>query len=215
MAVIIQGPQGCGKTTMAKALMLMYGCTSILDEWMPGQQLPVEALVLTSWMGPIPGAILFHDAVSHLAATLFERSDFFAQQHKVEHLDALRALARLGEAREPYSESNLKLLAGFEDEHVKKLLAWCQSVPEEEREPFTEEEVLRAAFRKYPEPPTFPFWDTYRPYTDALQFLGFKMKPANRNGRRTTFYHWPERLPCPPFVPTAQGALQQQSEPAE
>ena len=47
MAVIIYGPQGCGKTTQAQVLAKHYGLTNILDEWDPSQGLTFNTLALT------------------------------------------------------------------------------------------------------------------------------------------------------------------------
>ena len=57
-AVIIYGPQGCGKTCRAIELATFYGKTRIIDDWQPGMPLPSDALVLTSVEG-VEGAIYF------------------------------------------------------------------------------------------------------------------------------------------------------------
>lgn len=41
------GPQGSGKSTKAQQIAELLGCTSIVDEWQPGQPYPAGALVLT------------------------------------------------------------------------------------------------------------------------------------------------------------------------
>ncbi len=46
--VIVIAPKGAGKTTNAVALMRMFGCTSIVDEWDGRKPLPNGALALTT-----------------------------------------------------------------------------------------------------------------------------------------------------------------------
>lgn len=50
--VILTGPQGCGKTRHAPALMQHLGCAKVVDEWWPGQRLVPGALHLTC--EPVP-----------------------------------------------------------------------------------------------------------------------------------------------------------------
>ena len=45
--VFVCAPQGAGKTLHAEAIAKMFGCTSIVDEWTPGDEVPAGALVLT------------------------------------------------------------------------------------------------------------------------------------------------------------------------
>lgn len=45
------GPQGSGKSRNAQQLAELLGCTSIVDEWQPGQPVPEGALVLSN-LGP-------------------------------------------------------------------------------------------------------------------------------------------------------------------
>lgn len=61
-AVIVYGPQGCGKTTHAAAIASFYGKPNIVDDWTPGDPVPADTLILTS--EPHQGAIPFVDAVS-------------------------------------------------------------------------------------------------------------------------------------------------------
>ena len=46
-AVIIHGPQGCGKTRHAKDFCELYGCTAWTDDWLPGDPLVPGLLHLT------------------------------------------------------------------------------------------------------------------------------------------------------------------------
>ena len=46
-AVIIHGPQGCGKTRHAKDFCELYGCTAWTDDWLPGEPLTPGLLHLT------------------------------------------------------------------------------------------------------------------------------------------------------------------------
>ena len=46
-AVIIHGPQGCGKTRHAKDFCELYGCTAWIDDWLPGDPLVPGLLHLT------------------------------------------------------------------------------------------------------------------------------------------------------------------------
>ena len=46
-AVIIHGPQGCGKTRHAKDFCELYGCTAWTDDWVPGEPLVPGLLHLT------------------------------------------------------------------------------------------------------------------------------------------------------------------------
>lgn len=46
-AVIIHGPQGCGKTRYAKDFCELYGCTAWTDDWLPGEPLVPGLLHLT------------------------------------------------------------------------------------------------------------------------------------------------------------------------
>jgi hypothetical protein len=60
--IVIYGPQGCGKSTHATALARHYGKTRIVDDWMPGRQLPSDTLALTNACHI--GAIHFLDAAN-------------------------------------------------------------------------------------------------------------------------------------------------------
>ena len=46
-AVIIHGPQGCGKTRHAKDFCELYGCTAWTYDWLPGEPLVPGLLHLT------------------------------------------------------------------------------------------------------------------------------------------------------------------------
>lgn len=49
---ILQLPQGMGKSTMAPKLAKWLGCTTVVDEWFPGQAITPGALHLTSMEVP-------------------------------------------------------------------------------------------------------------------------------------------------------------------
>jgi hypothetical protein len=40
-------PQGAGKSSKAERIAELLGCTSIVDDWQPGQPVPYGALVLS------------------------------------------------------------------------------------------------------------------------------------------------------------------------
>lgn len=46
-ALIVYGPQGCGKTRNAEALRKAFGAKRIVDDWWPGDPAPRGALLLT------------------------------------------------------------------------------------------------------------------------------------------------------------------------
>lgn len=47
--VIIYGPPSSGKSQHANELREIYGCTSIVDEWVPGEAVGDNTLILTQW----------------------------------------------------------------------------------------------------------------------------------------------------------------------
>lgn len=50
---LVHGPEGCGKTTHARAIADALGLTDILDDWHPGMKVPTtKTLVLTNSTGP-------------------------------------------------------------------------------------------------------------------------------------------------------------------
>lgn len=53
-ALVIYGPQGCGKTTNASALAEHFGCVSIVDDWDGRAPLPDGALALYNGCGVPP-----------------------------------------------------------------------------------------------------------------------------------------------------------------
>jgi hypothetical protein len=68
-AVIVHGPQGCGKTTHAEELAKHFGCSTVVDDW-AGNPLPVGALALTNDPDiTLPGVFLVVDfeTACHLA----------------------------------------------------------------------------------------------------------------------------------------------------
>jgi predicted PilT family ATPase len=63
-AVVIYGPQGCGKSSNAEALAAFFKKAKVVDDWEPGSaiKLPDNVLALTST--PCDGAIKFADAMT-------------------------------------------------------------------------------------------------------------------------------------------------------
>lgn len=64
-AIIIHGPQGCGKTTAAQHLKAKYGAQRVVDEWRPGVTLLPGDLALTNLKPPFAlraRAIAFSEA---------------------------------------------------------------------------------------------------------------------------------------------------------
>lgn len=45
--VIVYGPQGCGKSRHAEAIRRMFGRLRVVDEWVPGDPLDLDAVHLT------------------------------------------------------------------------------------------------------------------------------------------------------------------------
>jgi predicted AAA+ superfamily ATPase len=66
--VIIYGPQGCGKTSLAQQLKAHYGCDRIIEDWYPSRQVDLQDddLVLTNLEPPfaVPGALAIKFAVA-------------------------------------------------------------------------------------------------------------------------------------------------------
>lgn len=58
MAVIVYGPQGCGKTQNSAVIAAHFNCSRVIDGWAPGDSAPEGALVLTNVPG-VAGAIPF------------------------------------------------------------------------------------------------------------------------------------------------------------
>ena len=67
MSIVVYGPQKCGKTTNKDALAVHFGMRHVIDDWMPGDELPAYALALTKASG-VKGAIDFKDALGMLTA---------------------------------------------------------------------------------------------------------------------------------------------------
>ena len=67
MSTVIYGPQGCGKTRNKAALAAHFGPGQVIDDLMPGDPLPEDALALTNFP-EVEGAIEFSDVVSLLTA---------------------------------------------------------------------------------------------------------------------------------------------------
>lgn len=65
-AIIVTGPQGCGKTRNAARLQDRYGCSEIVDDWTPGD--PVHPHVLHLTNHPIEGAWLQNARVIQFSA---------------------------------------------------------------------------------------------------------------------------------------------------
>lgn len=57
LPVVVYGPQGCGKTTNAAYLARAFVAAQVLDNWLPGDPLPPDALALSQTHGDDPNAI--------------------------------------------------------------------------------------------------------------------------------------------------------------
>ncbi|QOJ24085.1 MAG: AAA family ATPase [Gammaproteobacteria bacterium] len=66
MSVIIYGPQGCGKTSNAKALAQHLGVGNIKDNWKPGDKLPEDTLALTN-VENVPEVLDFYEVRAVMA----------------------------------------------------------------------------------------------------------------------------------------------------
>lgn len=67
-AIIVYGPQGCGKTINAMAIARHLGVDhgKIIDGWAPCTPLPEGALALTN--APVEGALHFDDIMRQIQA---------------------------------------------------------------------------------------------------------------------------------------------------
>lgn len=70
---LVYGPEGCGKTTNARAIAAALGLTDILDDWQPGMPVPTtKTLVLTNAEGSFPPftrrVLSFEQAMSLVAS---------------------------------------------------------------------------------------------------------------------------------------------------
>lgn len=70
---LVYGPEGCGKTTNARAIAAALGLTEILDDWQPGMPVPTtKTLVLTNAEGSFPPftrrVLSFEQAMSLVAS---------------------------------------------------------------------------------------------------------------------------------------------------
>jgi Mg-chelatase subunit ChlI len=63
-AVIVHGPQGCGKTRHAEALAAHFGVGRVVDEWMPGDPVEPDALHLSQV--EVPGAVSYESLKAEL-----------------------------------------------------------------------------------------------------------------------------------------------------
>lgn len=63
-SVIVYGPQGCGKTRHAEALAAHFGVGRVVDEWMPGDPVEVDALHLCQV--EVPGAVAYESLKAEL-----------------------------------------------------------------------------------------------------------------------------------------------------
>ncbi|WP_044529268.1 hypothetical protein [Herbaspirillum sp. B65] len=65
-AIVIYGPQGCGKTRRAKELLAYLKKDRIIDDWRPGQRIPSNAIALTNFR--VKGAISYAEIKAKLTA---------------------------------------------------------------------------------------------------------------------------------------------------
>ena len=66
LPLVIYGPQACGKTRNAERLKRAFGARRVVDEWVPGDPLPPDAIALTNCDGdelPPRRSISFSDAM--------------------------------------------------------------------------------------------------------------------------------------------------------
>lgn len=68
MAIIIYGPQGCGKNTCAKMLAQHFGADTVVDDYFSGNsaKLPENSIALTC--EDIPEALQFFDVMREIDA---------------------------------------------------------------------------------------------------------------------------------------------------
>ena len=67
--VIIHGPQGCGKTYHSQQFAKAFGCTSIVDGWMPELD-PVTPGALHLTFHPEPQSVRQPNSLPHGVMTL-------------------------------------------------------------------------------------------------------------------------------------------------
>lgn len=65
-SIIIYGPPGCGKTANKDKLATHYGKSCVIDNWVPGNNIPDNALILTNVPG-VADAIMFDEAIENVA----------------------------------------------------------------------------------------------------------------------------------------------------
>lgn len=51
-SVVVYGPQGCGKSRHAEALMVRFGCTRVQDDWNGSSPIAPGVLALTNALPP-------------------------------------------------------------------------------------------------------------------------------------------------------------------
>lgn len=56
-SIIVYGPPGCGKTTNKDKLAKYFGKSHIVDNWMPGDDIPNDSLILTSSPGAVKSMV--------------------------------------------------------------------------------------------------------------------------------------------------------------
>lgn len=66
-AVIVYGPQGCGKTRNAMALAVHFGVKRVIDEWMPGDRVEPGTLHLSQV--EVFGAVAYESLKAKLGLT--------------------------------------------------------------------------------------------------------------------------------------------------
>jgi|GEM_PF-4470144 len=65
-AIVIYGPQGCGKTRRAKEILAYFKKDRIIHDWRPGQRIPANAIALTNFR--VTGAISYADIKAKLTS---------------------------------------------------------------------------------------------------------------------------------------------------
>lgn len=64
--IVLCGPQGCGKTKNAKALMTLLGMKHLIDDFVPGNKIAQDTLHLTNHH--INGALQYNDVIKNLVS---------------------------------------------------------------------------------------------------------------------------------------------------
>lgn len=104
-AVIIYGPQGCGKTRFASMLAAHYGKSTIVDDWSFGKPLPEDAMGLCDCDPNFPRAIPFDVAMQAMNSSDWDVI-WARRQHEIEQDRLLQQqFAQAHQHRDPELQS--------------------------------------------------------------------------------------------------------------